>query len=201
MTIDRIFVISLERRLDERFKRMYNEISSQGLGHLVTLIIGTDGQDLPPSIADKPTGWGLGPGARGCFESHRRCWVQTLALDCSTALILEDDVDCSNLAAVIKEIENAPYDSYNIAAFGNKDMEETEDGTFVQDKTQELSGAWGSAAYTVNATAAKAFLDGCVESFPKPVDWYIVNHPIIQQHVAIPALLPIKWDGISDSAM
>jgi len=200
MTIDRIFIISLERRIDERFKRIYNEISSQGLAHLVSLIIATDGQDLPPSLAEKETGWDLRPGERGCFGSHRRCWIQVLALNCSNALVLEDDVDCSNLASVIKEIENVPYDSYSIAAFGNRDMRETADGTFVEDKTKDLSGAWGCAAYTITPTAAKAFLKGCTTSFPKPVDWYMITHPVVQQHVAIPALLPIKWDGITDSS-
>lgn len=205
MYIDKIFVISLEHRLDERFKRIYREITDQGLGHLVTLVIGTNGKDLPPSVASKTTGWYFGPGERGCFESHRHCWRQILALDdCSNALILEDDADCTDLASVLKDIEDMmSFDSYNIGAFDNKNMKQTRYGTFVADAAypQGESGAWGCAAYTCNQKAAREYLEGSCTSFPVHVDWYTVTHPVIQQHVAVPPLINIHWDGISDSAL
>jgi len=196
--IDRIFIISLERRRD-RFQRIYKELYARRLEHLVVPVLATDGRDLPPSVANKPTGWHFSVGERGCFDSHRKVWQMVVNMGCDNALILEDDMKCTNLDSALGVIEPYNHDSLNIGVYETYNMERTSDGTFVADLTKESSGAVGAGAYTVTPKAAQAFLDGCKDMFPMHVDHYISTHPVIQQHVFLPSLLDIYWDNTSDT--
>lgn len=198
MKVDRIFVISLERRPD-RWTRIYNQLCSQGLKHMVIRVLATDGQDLPPSVAKKPTGCYFKAGERGCFDSHRKCWELIVSMDCDNALILEDDTDASNMTDVLQQLESTSFDSYNIGAWGHNRLRLTEFGTYVADYHDAYAGCWGANAYTCRKRAAEAFLKGSEQKWEKALDWYISNHPILQQHIAVPGLMEVYWDDISDT--
>lgn len=188
--IDRIFVITLERRKDQ-FKRIYQEIYSQNLQHLLVPIIAIDSQDLPHSVATKTAPSNFTDAERANFESHRACWSAVVDLECDNALILEDNCNCSNLSTIVDVLNQLRFDSLNIGAYGHRGLRVTTRGTFVADKAESDSGCWGASAYTVNQKAAREFLQGSINSFPKRVDLYISNHPHFTQHIALPPFIDV----------
>lgn len=92
---DHVFVINCKHRPD-RLEEFTKEITSKGLAdfskiHVFDAIIG--------DYTGHPAGWGAGPGAWGCLQSHRRIMEDLMHMrdergdmNWDSALILEDDV-------------------------------------------------------------------------------------------------------------
>lgn len=189
-SIEKIFLICHDK---DRFDRVYTELCARNLDRIMIPLIATDPSDLPPSVARKLTECDFDVEDRAKFDSHRKAWTLIVNMGISYAMILEDNVKCSNLDSVLDVVEQYKVDSLNIGAYDSKNLQLTPYGTYVADLSREgPTGAYGCACYLISTKAAKVYLEGSNDVYPKQVDLYISSHAEIQQHVILPSYVDVR---------
>lgn len=207
------YCINLDRRPD-RMEHMTAQFARQGM--TVERIPAVDAQD--PAVAAAAalcrvgfTGRVMGPGAYGCFQSHREFWRRLVASGETHGMILEDDLVLSEGLAAYLADGWVPTDADIVKL-------ETYESRIHLDKGEGASAGprrlhrlrsrhAGTGCYVISAAAAKRLLAQTEGTPNDPIDEYLFSEASpafgtlrIYQMVPAPVIQGDRWKGAGAGA-
>lgn len=207
------FCINLDRRPD-RMDHMAAQFERQGMA--VERIPAVDAQD--PAVAAAAaqckvgfTGRVMGPGAYGCFQSHREFWRRLVASGEAHGMILEDDLVLSDGLATYLADGWVPKDADIVKLETYESRIHLDKGDGVATGPRRLyrlrSRHPGTGCYVISATAAKRLLAQTEGALTDPIDEYLFSEAspafralTIYQMMPAPVIQGDRWKGAGAGA-